>query len=228
MFEAVPERYDLCNRVLTLGLDEGWRKLAAQACLTDGAMRVLDLCCGTGDLALRLARLANSDTELTGLDFSPGMLEIAQAKARRAGQEARIKFIEGDATAMPFPDAFFDSIGIAYGFRNLTWRNPITGAALAEILRVLRPSGKFVVIETSQPVNPLVRWGCHTYLSVIAAPLGGLLSGNAQAYKYLASSARDYYSAPEVCNLLEGAGFIKTEARLLLGGVAALVVARRP
>jgi demethylmenaquinone methyltransferase / 2-methoxy-6-polyprenyl-1,4-benzoquinol methylase len=227
MFEAVPARYDLCNRLLTLGFDERWRNLAAQACLVDGAKRVLDLCCGTGDLALQLARQAGPEVELAGLDFSTGMLELARTKARRMPAGERIRFIEGDATALPFPEAHFDSVGIAFAFRNLTWRNPLKDKALAEVRRVLRPGGLFVIIETSQPVNPLLRWGCHTYLSLAAAPLGGLISGNPPAYKYLAHSARNFHNASEVCGLLAAAGFVESRARLLLGGVAALHTTRR-
>jgi demethylmenaquinone methyltransferase / 2-methoxy-6-polyprenyl-1,4-benzoquinol methylase len=227
MFNAVPARYDLCNRVLTLGLDERWRKLAARACLDAGAKRVLDLCCGTGDLILRIARQAEPDAQLYGLDFSPGMLEIARAKALRSAATRRIEFTEGDAAAMPFASASFDSVGIAFGFRNLTWRNPVTDEALAEVLRVLRPGGQFVIVETSQPPNPVWRCGCHAYHTLLAAPLGGLMSGNAPAYKYLARSARDFYSAPEACALLDAVGFCDTQARLLLGGVAALIIARK-
>lgn len=228
MFNAVPARYDLCNRVLTLGFDEGWRTLAARACLADGARRVLDLCCGTGDLALHLARQAGPEAQLTGLDFSPGMLELARAKAQRSSTGQRVNFIEGDATAMPFPDEHFDSVGIAFAFRNLTWRNPLKDSALAEVFRVLRPGGRFVIVETSQPANALMRWGCHTYLSAVAAPVGGLISGKPPAYKYLAESARSYFTAGEICALLEGAGFAEPRAMLLLGGVAALHVARKP
>ncbi len=228
MFNAVPARYDLCNRVLTLGLDEAWRKLAARACLADGAVSILDLCCGTGDLACHIARQAGPEVAITGLDFSPGMLELARHKSARTPATRRIKLNEGDAAALPFAGASFDSVGIAFGFRNLTWHNPLTEIALAEVLRVLRPGGRFVIVETSQPVNPLLRWGCHVYHGLIAAPLGGLLSGNPAAYQYLARSARDYYGAPEVCALLTSAGFTDPTAELLLGGVAALYVALKP
>jgi demethylmenaquinone methyltransferase / 2-methoxy-6-polyprenyl-1,4-benzoquinol methylase len=228
MFDAVPAHYDLCNRLLTLGLDEGWRKLAAQACLADGATRVLDLCCGTGDLVLQLARQAGPEVQLCGLDYSAGMLELARAKAQRSAAGRRIEFSEGDAAAMPFADASFDSVGIAFAFRNLTWRNPITDAALAEVRRVLRPGGCFVIVETSQPAPALLRWGGHAYLGLIAGPLGGLISGNPAAYNYLARSARHYYTAGEVCELLTRAGFAQPRARLLLGGVAALHMALKP
>jgi demethylmenaquinone methyltransferase/2-methoxy-6-polyprenyl-1,4-benzoquinol methylase len=219
MFDAVPGSYDLLNRLLTVRMDERWRKRAARRCLEDRPCRVLDLCCGTGDLAHHLARLAGaSPPEIVGLDYSPEMLELARAKAGHLG----VCFVEGDAAAMEFPDGHFDAVGIAFAFRNLTWRNPLRERALGEIRRVIRPGGRFVIVETSQPGSGLLRAGFHTYLRAAVAPLGGLVSGHKTAYRYLAESARNFYRVDELCAMLSEAGFGEIRVEKLLGGVAAI------
>jgi demethylmenaquinone methyltransferase/2-methoxy-6-polyprenyl-1,4-benzoquinol methylase len=225
MFSSVTRRYDLLNRVLTLGLDERWRRLAAEECLEGHPARVLDLCCGTGDLALHLARRTSEDTRVVALDFSRPMLELARRKAAARSFEDRIEFIEADAAEMPFPDGHFDAIGIAFAFRNLTYHNPAMARYLAEISRVVREGGRFVIVETSQPRSSVLRSGFHAYLRVVAGPLGGLVSRHRGAYRYLSRSARMYYRPEEVTALLAGAGFRRVDFRPLMGGVAGIHVA---
>jgi len=228
MFDAVPGRYDLLNRVLTLRLDERWRSRAAELCIAKNPSRMLDLCCGTGDLALHFRRKAREDAEIFGLDFSSAMLEIARDKAEAEGWRETAEFVEGDASQMKFADEHFDIVGIAFGFRNITWKNPITDQALAEVLRVLRPGGTFVVVETSQPTNRLLRYGFHTYLRTAVAVVGGMISGNGGAYRYLAESARRFFDADEVSSMLVQAGFEIEKVERFFGGVAAIHVAAKP
>ena len=230
MFDAVPDRYDLLNRVLTLRMDELWRKRAAEICIRHNPSRVLDLCCGTGDLALHLRRKAAGSVEIFGLDYSPAMLEIARKKAERATLPVArpIQFVEGDAGSMQFPDAHFDAVGIAFGFRNITWKNPIRDQALAEVRRVLRPGGAFVIVETSQPENGVMRFGFHTYLRTVVAAVGGLVSGTGSAYRYLAESAKRFFDAEEVSSMLATAGLETENVVKFLGGVAAIHVAVKP
>jgi demethylmenaquinone methyltransferase/2-methoxy-6-polyprenyl-1,4-benzoquinol methylase len=227
MFERVPDRYDRINRLFTFRLDERWRNRAASICLRRSPARVLDLACGTGDLALQLARLAPPTTELIGLDFSEPMLEVARRKAAEAGLAERVPFVWGDARALPFPDGHFDAIGIAFAFRNLTWKNPLTERYLAEVLRVLAPGGRFVVVESSQPRWGVLRALTHWYQTAIVSPLGGFLSGQPGAYRYLALSAKNYFEPDQVARLLLDTGFAQVSWQRLLGGVAAIHLATK-
>jgi demethylmenaquinone methyltransferase/2-methoxy-6-polyprenyl-1,4-benzoquinol methylase len=226
MFTAVPRRYDLVNHAITWGLDTGWRRRAARACLADNPHRVLDICCGTGDLAVNLARMAGKDTAVTGLDYSQPMLEIALRKARKAGISKKLSLVHGDVGSLPFPDGFFDSIGISFAFRNLTYKNPLTDKYLGEIRRVLTPGGRFVIVESSQPRNSLIRGVFHLYLRLFVANVGSWLSGNRGAYRYLAESARRFYHHSEAKDLLIKAGFPEVSYHPLLLGAGGIYIAQ--
>jgi demethylmenaquinone methyltransferase/2-methoxy-6-polyprenyl-1,4-benzoquinol methylase len=221
IFTAVPPSYDLINRLFTLRLDERWRQKAVLACLEGHPMMVMDLCTGTGDLAIRLAKKSDGKQEITAYDYSKPMLDIAKKKAAKAGQ-SRIIFIQGDAAAMPFQDGSFDVIGIAFAFRNLTFRNHDTPKFLAEIHRVLKPGGKFVIIESSQPYRPWLRALFRFYSRYIVYPMGSLISGNKSAYKYLSYSVINYYQPEEIIKLLKDHGFSDVSFKRLAGGISAL------
>jgi demethylmenaquinone methyltransferase/2-methoxy-6-polyprenyl-1,4-benzoquinol methylase len=223
MFMAVPPSYDFLNRLLTFRLDELWRKRAAVECLKNNPENVLDLCCGTGDLVLRLKEIALPNTKIIALDYSEPMLKVAMEKARKR-KLTGIEFHHGDAVNIPFPDGYFDAIGIAFAFRNLSFHNPDRDKFIAEILRVLKHGGRFVIIETSQPESSLIRIMFHWYLRWITVPVGGLLSGHYGAYKYLAHSARHYYNNEELKKLLTGSGFAKVDSKTFLAGIASLYV----
>jgi demethylmenaquinone methyltransferase/2-methoxy-6-polyprenyl-1,4-benzoquinol methylase len=225
MFTAVPPRYDLVNRVVTLGLDSSWRRLAALACLREKPRRVLDLGCGTGDLAIGIARLAGKVMAVTGLDYSLPMLVLARRKAILAGVADRVDFILGGAGSLPFPDACFDTVGISFAFRNLTYKTPLRFSHLAEVWRVLGPGGRYVIVESSQPENPVVRAFFHLYLRAFVGPVGVLLSGNRGAYRYLVGSAVRFSSPREVREMLLAAGFGEVFYRPLFFGAAGIHIA---
>jgi len=219
MFSSVPERYDRVNRILTWGQDQGWRKRAAADCLEDRPRWVLDLGCGTGDLAVLLSRRGGPEVKVVALDFSLPMLEAARAKAREA--KLNVAFIRADAAHLPFRPGALDAAGSSFSLRNLTYRNPAAGQHLAEAMRSLRPGGRWVMVETSQPPSAPVKWGFHSYLRYLVPPLGRLLSGNPGAYRYLAASALGFYPAEQVSRMLLEAGFRSvTFRRLFLGAVA--------
>jgi demethylmenaquinone methyltransferase/2-methoxy-6-polyprenyl-1,4-benzoquinol methylase len=225
IFTAVPEHYDLVNRIFTWGLDERWRRRTARFCLESQPRKVMDLCCGTGDLAVWLARLAPTGTEVIGLDYSLPMLTRAKEKAGRFPLKTDITFIHGDVGDLPFPDGHFDSIGISFAFRNLTYKNPMTGRYLVEVIRVLKPGGEFVIVESSQPPNRLIRKIVHIYLRLFVYRVGSWISKNRPAYKYLSESARHFYMAEELVDLLLNAGFKQVNVKRLLFGAAAIHLA---
>ena len=227
LFTAVPPRYDLVNHAITLGLDNRWRLLAAGACLQAKPQRVLDLGCGTGDLSFSLALAAEPGIEITGLDYSRAMLKLAREKATRAGVGKTVNFIHGEATSLPFPDEYFDCVGISFAFRNLTYKNPVMLPHLSEVLRVLRPNGRYVIVESSQPGNRITRALFHLYLHAFVAPIGSLLSGQRQAYHYLAESASRFYSPEEISEMLYKRGFREVNYRSLLLGAAGIHIATR-
>lgn len=227
MFMAVPRHYDLINRLFTWGLDERWRRQAARECLNEQPEQLLDLCCGTADLALRLAGMSSGSTRVLGIDFSLPMLEVAREKAEHSGMSDRVSLVYGDTASMPFADGQFDCIGISFAFRNLTYKNPMALRYLAEVLRVLRPGGRFVIIESSQPGSRLIRKFFHLYMRWYVSRLGYLLSGNRGAYRYLAESASRFYTVEELRNLMLEVGFSQFLSRRLTFGAVAIHVATK-
>lgn len=225
MFTAVPPRYDVVNRLITLGLDRKWRKEAARECLAESPEKVLDLCCGTGDLAIDISRLGTTGMEITGLDYSQPMLDIAEEKS--ADLNNRPTFITGDASEMPFPDGYFDCVGISFAFRNLTYKNPLAERHLSEVVRVLKPGGRFVIVESSQPENSFIRRMVHLYHRLYVYRIGTLVSGNRSAYRYLSESASRYYMPAELKDLLLKAGFSTVRYRPFLFGATGIHVATK-
>ena len=175
MFDAVPEKYNRLNKILTFGQDETWRQKALDAIETEDGTTILDICTGTGDLALKIAgRFPNA--RVYALDFSPRMLAWAKERAQQLNVQ-NIIFKENDCLGMPFSDEYFDYITISFGFRNLSYSTTNLDKALKEINRVLKNGGRLVIIETSQPVNTFVRRLFHFYAIKIVPRIGMLLSG---------------------------------------------------
>jgi len=226
MFNRVPKHYDFLNRLLTLRLDEYWRKKAVDRILLEQPERVMDLGTGTGDMAVRVARKDHA-IQVVGYDFSASMLEVAREKALKAGL-GNVDFIEGDAASMPFEKDHFDVVGISFAFRNITFKNPYTEQYLRETLRTLKPGGKFVIVESSQPRSKLMRSLFHFYLHHVVSGIGGRISRSKGAYHYLAYSARNFYTRDELTRLLEKHGFTGIGHRPMLFGAAAVTVAAKP
>jgi demethylmenaquinone methyltransferase/2-methoxy-6-polyprenyl-1,4-benzoquinol methylase len=200
MFDGIAARYDLVNRVISLGIDQSWRRRTVHALALPKRARVLDLATGTGDLALLVAR-AEPEAHVIGLDPSQKMLDIAASKLRKAGLDERIELVTGDAEQLPFADASFDGVTIAFGIRNV----PDRPRALAEMARVLKPGGRVAVLELSEPrggiLGPLARFHVHTLVPTI----GALLSG-APEYRYLQRSIAAFPAAEEFTALMAAAG----------------------
>jgi demethylmenaquinone methyltransferase/2-methoxy-6-polyprenyl-1,4-benzoquinol methylase len=206
MFDRIAPVYDAMNRTMTAGLDRRWRRLTAEAAVRPGD-DVLDACCGTGDLAIAAARVGGN---VTGLDFSPAMLERARRKA------PELKWVEGDLLALPFAGASFDSATVGFGVRNV---DDLT-RALEELRRVLRPGGRLGVLEITRPRGLLAPF-YRVWFDGVVPLLGKLLPGGS-AYTYLPASVRRFPGPRELADLIQAAGFRDVRIRLLAGGIVAL------
>ena len=201
-FDTLAHRYDLMNRVLSLGLDSGWRRRALKGLLAASPARLLDVATGTADFAILAARLL-PQSSIVGVDLSSGMLNAGRRKVSEAGLDARIVLQVGDAQSLPFPDASFDAATVAFGVRN--FENLATG--FSEIRRVLKPGGRAVVLELSAPRAFLLRQAHGLYLRYWIPFVGRLLTGHVREYTYLPASVEHVPQGEDMLDLLRGAGF---------------------
>ena len=221
MFGRVAHRYDLANHLLSFNIDRYWRRHTVQRVrevLCRPHARVLDLCCGTGDLLLALDRERGG--AVCGCDFCHPMLEAAKEKIARAGSSSHL--FEADALTLPLSDASLDLITVAFGFRNLANYE----AGLREMRRVLRPGGIAAILEFSQPRGKLFGAVYHFYSRRILPLIGGALSGSKEAYAYLPESVRKFPSAEELAEQMRQAGFGDVSFERLTGGSVALHLGR--
>jgi len=228
MFEAVPPRYDLVNRLITLGMDGRWRGKAVAVVRAGAPRRILDVCCGTADLALEMAAAVEGAELVAGLDFSPPMLEAAARKlAAAATNGCRVLLVQSDASKLPFRDGSFDCVGIAFGFRNMTYKNPLAVAHLRDVHRVIAAGGRYVIVESSQPKAKLVNRLFKLYCRAFVYRVGAAVSGNRGAYRYLSESAANYFTPAEVAEMLKRAGFSRVDYRPLFFGAAGIHTAHK-
>jgi len=215
MFGAIARRYDLANHTLSCGIDFYWRKRAANTVASWRPSKIVDLATGTGDLALVLQKKL-PDAEVTGVDFLPEMLELAQRKGVR-------QTVLADAMKLPFPDASFDCITIAFGLRNMeNW-----GGALAEMSRVLKRNGRLLVLEFSLPTISIVRTFYRFYLHRCLPLLGSFLTRKKSAYDYLGDSIEEFPSGHAMIDLIEASGFGHATLQPLSCGIATIYTAQK-
>lgn len=217
MFAAVAPRYDFLNHFLSLGRDIAWRKATAQALretLERPGSLTLDVCCGTGDLALALARYSSG--KVLGADFCHPMLELAKAKAQP--QPHSVSFLEADTLALPFRDSLLDVVSVAFGFRNLAHY----GEGLQEMRRVLKPGGWLAILEFSQVRWPVFGPLFRLYFHHLLPRLGTWVSGVSGPYQYLPQSVSQFPDQESLAAALRQAGFVNVRYRNFTGGVAAL------
>jgi demethylmenaquinone methyltransferase/2-methoxy-6-polyprenyl-1,4-benzoquinol methylase len=224
-YKDIYHKYDLVNRIFTFGQDSSWRNKAVAECIENNPERFLDVCTGTGDLILEVARNVDGKVILTAYDFSSEMLQKAKEKAEKVSNN--IDFIEGNVADMPFETGYFDSAGITFGLRNLVYENSNAAKHLAEIHRVLKPGGRFVILESSKPGNRIWRIINGIYLQFILPYLGGIISGNLKAYKYLAKSSKNYFTREEMQKILDSGGFSVIRSKSLFLGSVMLMVAEK-
>jgi len=214
-YDGIFHYYDAANTFLTLGLDGRWRREAARLALAAAPERLLDVCCGTGDMSLEIRRLSGGRTAVTGADFNESM--ISKAREKNPGEE----FVRSEADALPFPDGTFDALTISFATRNLTYGGKALHKYFGEFRRVLKPGGVFVNIETSQPGSPLVRALFHAYVRLATAPVRFMSRENRTAYGFLAGTIVAFHPPQELSKMILEAGFSKVEVfPLMLGAIA--------
>ena len=221
MFDNISENYDGLNRVISFGIDTSWRKKVIKIVTDTYPKNALDIATGTGDLAISLAEAGIE--EVVGLDISQGMLNIGKEKIAKKNLTKKIEMVQGDSEALPFGDNTFDAITVAFGVRN--FENLEKG--LAEIRRVLKPTGVFVVLETSVPSKTPYKQGYNLYSKFILPVIGKLFSKDKVAYKYLSDSAAVFPYGKKFNNILQKVGFTSIEDNPQTLGVATIYTASK-
>lgn len=220
MFDKISGIYDRLNRIISLGLDVGWRKKIIRMALDARPVAALDVATGTGDLAVALGA---SGVAVTAIDLSPMMIEQANVKIAKHGLQDSVKALVADCESLPFSEGSFDVATVAFGIRN--FENLERG--LLEIRRVLRPGGRFLILETSVPANPLVRLGYYAYCRAFLPLVGRLFSKDENAYSYLSRSAKVFPHGAALNEILEAQGFAKVENRPQSLGVVSIYRAEK-
>ena len=221
LFAAVAPRYDLINDLQSFGLHRWWKRRLVRLAEVSPGCRALDLCCGTGDVAFALAK---AGATVTGLDFSEPMLAVARRRKAAQASDRSPEFIQGDAMALPFPDASFDVVTVSYGLRNLSdWRR-----GLSEMFRVAKPGGRVLVLDFGKPDDPWLRAAYFAYLRMCVPVFGRFFCGDADTHAYILESLHHYPAQRGV-----EAGMLELDARAvrvvnLLGGVMSLNVGVKP
>lgn len=216
MFDTISKEYDGLNRVISFGIDIKWRKKVVDIVAQHQPQNILDIATGTGDLAISLAK--TSATEIIGLDISEGMLDVGRHKISEKQLDSKIKMIVGDSENLPFDDHTFDAITVAFGVRN--FENLEKG--LAEIYRVLKPDGIFVILETSVPTKTIFKTGYSFYTKFILPTIGKVFSKDQSAYSYLCESASKFPYGEALNNILRQTGFNNVEDLPQTFGVATI------
>jgi len=220
MFATIAPRYDLITRLLSFGSDQRWKKRLIELAVIQPGQRVLDLACGTGDLALAAA--AKGASTVVGLDLTPAMIDLA--RRRDAALSAGVTWVVGDMHALPVPSASFDVVTTGYGLRNV----PDLTVALSEIHRALRPGGLVCSLDFNRPESPWLRAVYLTYLDIVGATMGWVLHRDPDTYRYIPASIRRYPGARGVVRLMQDAGFTDVRHIPVLGGLMAIHLGVRP
>lgn len=221
MFDNISARYDFLNHFLSLGIDKGWRRKVVRLIRATQPTTILDIATGTGDLAIALSTISN--TQITGLDLSAGMLKVGEEKVAKKGLNQRIQLQQGDSENLPFEDNSFDAITVAFGVRN--FENLDKG--LSEIHRVVKPGGTVAVLEFSQPTGFPFKQVYRFYFKYILPTLGRMISKDDSAYTYLPESVDAFPYGQRFIDKLNGLGFTSAKAKEVTFGVATIYTATK-
>jgi len=217
-YHDISGRYQIVNSLITMGLDKPWRREAAKQASSQDGEKWLDMCCGTGDMSVDLSNLKGQDTILVMADFSPEMLEIAKKKDELKDKDKTL----ADAFNMPFKDDSFDLVTISFATRNLNLSRKKLIRAFSEFNRILKPGGRLVNIETSQPGSKLIKRMFHFYTKTIITPIGYLFTNDKTSYNFLSSSIKNFYGPKDFNDVLDESGFRKIEFQTLSFGAVSI------
>lgn len=229
MFNSIAKNYDRTNSILSFQMHKHWNQVFIKKVLMNNRPgTILDLCCGTGDIALeylKYIKLQNKAVPKTYmLDFSVEMLSYAQKRAEREKLNPyEINYLQADAQSLPLPDKCIDCATVAYGIRNV--KEP--RLCLQEVFRVLKKGGTFGILELTQPVNPLLRLGYTAYLHTVLPVMGKIFTSNKEAYNYLCNSIRSFMEPKALVQLMEAEGFGNVDNIPLMGGIATILIGKK-
>ena len=219
LFDNIAPDYDKLNHILSLNIDKGWRRKAVKE-IADSAkpLTVLDVACGTGDFTIEIARKAAEGSSIIGIDLSEGMMKVGREKRKAAGIDATLEY--GDCEALTYPGSSFDRVSVGFGVRNFEHLE----IGLKEMYRVLKPGGKLVILELSVPSNPVIRWCYKLYFLKVLPAIGGWVSGNRGAYKYLPASVLHFPAPDKFIPMLKEAGFGDVRHKAFTLGICRMYV----
>lgn len=217
MFDRIADHYDQMNDIVSLGTQRLWRKKFYKEFDIKPGDFVLDICTGTGDMAIADAKAVGPSGNVKGLDFNEKMMSLAEEKIRANDVEKEIQLHQGDAMDLPFPDNSFDQVTIGFGLRNV----PDAGKVIKEAYRVLKPGGKFGSVDMSQPTNPVVKMGWETYFKIFPQ-FARIFYATSKEYNYLANSSKKFVSAQKLKEMFEAAGFKDVQVTKLNLGAGAI------
>ena len=223
MFVSIAPTYDQLNHVLSMNVDKLWRRHALREIVDGSVQRILDVACGTGDSTISIAKAVADGSEVIGVDISVGMMALVEGKAEKAGVGDRIKLQIADGESLPYEERAFDRVTCAFGIRNFEHKEK----GLAEFLRVLKSGGKAVILELSVPQNQVVRWAYDLYFSRLLPRIGGAVSGDRAAYRYLPASVHGFPAPKDFCRMMEDAGFRAVRCRTFTFGLCRMFVGER-
>ena len=223
MFDGIAPSYDRLNHLMSLGVDRWWRKRALKEVVDGSVQQILDVACGTGDSTIAIAQAAGSGSRVTGVDISEGMMALVMEKAAHEGVHDRIRLKVADGENLPFEDGSFHRVTCAFGIRNFEHK----AKGLQEFLRVLKPGGKAVILELGVPENRFVRRCYDLYFLHLLPWIGGRVSGNREAYRYLPASVHAFPGPSAFSAMMEKAGFRSVRCRSFTFGLCRLYVGEK-
>ena len=224
MFDDIATDYDALNHIMSLNVDRSWRRRALkEIIIPDRSQKIMDLACGTGDFSIAIAGAMSQDSHVTGVDISEGMLAVMKRKVEDAGLTDRIDITVGSGEELPFQENSFDAVTIAFGIRNFEDREQ----GLREIQRVLKPDGRIIILELSEPSNPVIRWVYNLYFTRIMPVIGRKVSGNSAAYHYLPASVISFPKKQEWMQTMTNCGFGEVRHKAFSLGICRMYTGRK-